>query len=311
MSGCICAGHAPAALPIPYAARMKELVDAFWRAAAYCLHPRVILWSLLPLAFALVLVLGLGWFYWESSVAGVRDMLEQWSLLVSLLQWLDAMGGGGFRAVLAPLIVVALAVPLIVVAALLLVAWLMTPALVRLVATRRFGTLQRKRGAAWCAAAALVDSVARWWRCLLLVLSLPLWFMPPLVLILPPLIWGWLTYRVMSFDVLAEHASTDERRQLLREHRWPLLAIGVVSGYLGAAPSLLWAAERRHAGLCAAAGAGVDLALHAGVRVRGAVVRAFRAGRAATLARWRRIDAACLTPALLATLGSLHRQRNA
>jgi hypothetical protein len=219
---------------------MKELVDAFWRATAYCLHPRVILWSLLPLALALVLVLSLGWFYWESSVAGVRDMLEQWSLLVSLLQWLDAMGGGGFRAVLAPLIVVALAVPLIVVAALLLVAWLMTPALVRLVATRRFGTLQRKRGASWFAAAAWSTGymvVAL----LLLLLSLPLWFIPPLVLILPPLIWGWLTYKVMSFDVLAEHASADERRQLMHEQHWPLLAIGVVSGYLGAAPSLLWA----------------------------------------------------------------------
>ena len=27
----------------------------------------------------------------------------------------------------------------------------------------------------------------------------------------------------------------------MREHRLPLLAIGVVAGYLGAAPSLLWA----------------------------------------------------------------------
>ena len=34
----------------------------------------------------------------------------------------------------------------------------------------------------------------------------------------------------------------DERRTILREQRWPLLAIGVVCGYLGAAPTLLWAA---------------------------------------------------------------------
>jgi hypothetical protein len=45
----------------------------------------------------------------------------------------------------------------------------------------------------------------------------------------------------MSFDVLAEHASKAERRRLLADHRWPLLAIGVIAGYLGAAPSLLWA----------------------------------------------------------------------
>jgi hypothetical protein len=64
---------------------------------------------------------------------------------------------------------------------------------------------------------------------------------PPLVLVLPPLIWGWLTYRVMSYDTLAEHAGADERRELLRRHRWPLLAMGVLAGYIGAAPSLLWA----------------------------------------------------------------------
>jgi hypothetical protein len=221
---------------------MKELADSFWRAVAYCLHPKVILLSLLPLLFAVAAVLGLGWFYWEIAVASVRATLEQWSLVVSFLAWLDSIGAGSFGTVLAPLIVVALAVPLIVVASLLLVAWLMTPALVNLVAARRFDTLQRKRGAGWFSAA-LWSVGYMLLALLLLVVSLPLWFIPPLVLVLPPLIWGWLTFKVMSFDVLAAHASADERRQLMREQHWPLLAIGLITGYLGAAPSLLWAAS--------------------------------------------------------------------
>ena len=219
---------------------MKDLLDSFWRAAAYCLHPKVILLSLLPLLFAVAAVLGLGWLYWEVAVAGVRTTLEQWSLWVSFIDWLGSIGAAGFGAVLAPLIVVAVAVPLIIIASLLLVAWLMTPALVNLVAARRFETLQRKRGAGWIGGA-LWSLGYTLLALLLLVLSLPLWFIPPLVLVLPPLIWGWLTYKVMSYDVLAAHASTDERRQLMREQHWPLLAIGVVAGYLGAAPSLLWA----------------------------------------------------------------------
>jgi len=225
---------------MPYAARMKELVDSFWRAAAYCLHPKVILLSLLPLLVSVAAVLGLGWFYWESAVAGVRASLEQWSLVLSFLHWLDSIGAGAFGAVLAPLIVVALAVPVIVVASLLLVAWLMTPSLVGLVAARRFPALERKHGGGWLSGA-LWSLGYMLFAALLLVLSLPLWFVPPLVLVLPPLIWGWLTYKVMSFDVLAEHASADERRQLMREQHWPLLAIGIITGYLGAAPSLLWA----------------------------------------------------------------------
>jgi hypothetical protein len=74
-----------------------------------------------------------------------------------------------------------------------------------------------------------------------MVVSLPLWLIPPLILVLPPLIWGWLTYRVMAFDALADHASGDERRRIFRGHRTWLLLMGVATGYLGAAPSIVWA----------------------------------------------------------------------
>ena len=215
-------------------------LDAFWRAMATCLHPRLMLWSLLPLLVAGGAVFVLGWAFWEPSVAGVRATLEQWSLLTTLFDWIDAIGAHGLRAVVAPMIVVALSVPVIVIASLLLVALLMTPAIVELVARRRFPQLQRQQGGSWwqgllwslaCTAAAL----------LALLMSIPLWFVPPLAVLLPPLIWGWLTYRVMVFDVLAQHASVAERRTLMRQHRSALLAIGVVCGLLGAAPSLLWA----------------------------------------------------------------------
>jgi len=221
---------------------MKELNDAFWRAVAYCLHPRVIGLSFLPLLIGLGLAIGLGWLYWESAVAAVRGTLESWAMVDAALKWVEAMAGPGFRSVLAPMIVVALAVPAVVVLSVLLVALLMVPAIVDLVAARRFPGLERLRGAG------IVASVAWSLLCtvlalLALVVTLPLWFIPPLVLVLPPLIWGWLTYRVMSFDALAEHASAAERRTLMHRHRWQLLGIGVVTGYLGAAPSLLWAAS--------------------------------------------------------------------
>jgi len=219
---------------------MSALLDAFWRAAAYCLHPRVIALSLLPLFIAAALSVGLGYFYWEAAVANVRATLEAWSLVATLLQWLDTVGAGGMRSVLAPLVVVALAVPVIVVLSLLLVALLMTPSLVNLVAARRFASLERRHGAALWQGAIWSASCAVW-ALVMLIISIPLWFVPPLVLVVPPLIWGWLTYRVMSFDVLAEHASSQERREIMREHRWPLLGIGVITGYLGAAPSMLWA----------------------------------------------------------------------
>ncbi len=219
---------------------MRNVFDAFWRAVAYCLHPRMMLWSLLPLLLAGSTMGLLGWAYWESAIAAVRGALEQWSLVAAMLQWLDAVGAAQLRTLMAPMIVVALMVPLVVIASLLLVAVFMAPAVVGLVAARRFPQLERRHGAAWWQG--LLWSLACTLAALLaLAFSVPLWLVPPLVLVLPPLIWGWLTYRVLGFDVLAAHASPAERRLILRGHRWPLLAMGVACGYLGAVPSLLWA----------------------------------------------------------------------
>lgn len=220
---------------------MSPVVDAFWRAAAYCVHPRVIVWSVLPLAASALVVLGLGWLYWEPGIDALRNVLDGWEGVRVAKQWLRDVGGGGLVRVLEPLILVALAVPVVVVLSLFWVAVLMTPALSRLVVKRRFAGMSVAPQNRWLATLAwsLGHTVV---ALLLLVASLPLWLIPPLFLVLPPLIWGWLTYRVMLFDVLADHATVAERKQILREHRWPLFGMGVVSGYLGAAPSFIWAA---------------------------------------------------------------------
>jgi len=224
--------------PLPNAA--TQVLDAGWRAAAYCLHPRVIGWSLLPLLVAAGLSFGLMWFLWEPAVNAVRAQMESWMLVDALLRWLDGVGASGLRTVLGPLIVMALALPLVMALSLLLVAALMTPALTRLVAERRFaGLAKRQGGSFWAGLLWSLGSTAL--ALLAMLVSMPFWLVPPVVLVLPPLIWGWLTYRVFAYDVLADHASAEERRELLRRQRWPLLAIGVVSGYLGAAPSLIFA----------------------------------------------------------------------
>lgn len=219
---------------------MRLLLDSFWRAAAYCLHPRVIALSVLPLVLMAGLAFGVGYFFWEPAVSGVREALTSWQLVAALIGWLEGLGLSNLKSVLAPLVVVFVSTPVIVVLSLLMVAALMTPSMLSLVGERRFPLLERKRGGSFLGSlfgalwATLVAMIA-------LLVSIPLWFVPPLVLILPPLIWGWLTYRVMTYDVLADHASREERRELVKRHRSSLLGMGVLTGYLGAAPSLVWA----------------------------------------------------------------------
>ncbi len=219
---------------------MRLLLDSFWRAVAYCLHPRVIVLSVAPLVLMAALAAGLGYFYWDPAVAWMREALDAWPILSSLWGWIERAGASDVKAVLAPLAVVFAATPVIVVLSLLIVSGLMAPALTRLVGQRRFPSLEEKKGASFILS--VFRSLGMTVLALLaLIVSVPLWLVPPLVLVLPPLIWGWLTYQVMSFDALAEHASAEERKTLLRAHRWPLFGIGILCGLLGAAPSVVWA----------------------------------------------------------------------
>jgi hypothetical protein len=166
--------------------------------------------------------------------------LQSADLLQAFLNWLGVLGLDALRTAFAPLLLVVLITPLVVVLCLLLVSLFMTPAMVGLVAERRFPTLLRLHGASfWASLASSLGATAL--ALLALVLTLPLWWVPPFVLVLPPLIWGWLTYRVFAFDALADHATAEERHALLSRHRGALWTMGVITGYLGAAPSLLWA----------------------------------------------------------------------
>ena len=219
---------------------MTLLLDSLWRAVAYCLHPRVMALSILPVVIMGALSLALGYFYWEDALAAVRASLESYELVNAMAHWLEAMGLGSLQRVLAPALLVFFAIPAIVILTLLFVALFMTPRMLALVARRRFPQLARKQGGS------LAGGIARslglsLLAMMALVATVPLWLVPPLVLVLPPLIWGWLTYRVMSYDALADHASREEREAIFQAHRLPLLGMGVLSGFLGAAPSLLWA----------------------------------------------------------------------
>ncbi len=219
---------------------MRLFLDSFWRALAYCLMPRVMVLSLLPLAMLLLLSVSWGYFYWTPTQDWLRDMLTSWQVLQSMMDWLQAQGAADLQAVMVQLVVIFAITPVLVVISLLAVSLMMTPALVDLVVHRRFAHLALKHGGStvtslvWTISSTLAAMLA-------MVISLPLWAVPPLMFIVPPLIWGWLSYRVMVYDALVQHASREERLAIGRKHRAWLLLIGVLTGYLGALPSLVWA----------------------------------------------------------------------
>ncbi len=216
------------------------MLESGLRALMYCLHPRVIYLSLLPLLLAGVTLACLSYWGWEAGEAGVRNLLESWDLTQTMFSWMDRVGLSMFHLAMARVLLLLLVVPLVIVACLLLVGAFLTPAIVALIRRGRFASLQSTystpwwRSLLWSLGATVVALVA-------FVLSLPLWWIPFLAIVLPPLTWGWLTYRVMAYDTLADLATPAERDALLKGHRRTLLVMGVVCGYLGAAPTALWA----------------------------------------------------------------------
>jgi hypothetical protein len=221
---------------------MNDLLRSFGRALASALHPRMLWLTFVPF-FAATLGWGLLlWFFWQTLIGATRTWLDGWRFTNTLYRLFDGFGFTALHAALAPFVVVALAIPLIVVTILLLIATLAMPGVIRHLTARQFAGLEMRRGGTWYGS--LAHTLWTTLLCLvLMIVTLPLWLIPPFFALIPPLLWGWLTYRVMTYDALALHASRDERRALVRRHRLPLLAIGVASGLLGSLPTLLWASS--------------------------------------------------------------------
>ena len=218
---------------------MIKILDAFWRAFAYALTPRVLVLTLMPLFVLVALVMTLAYFYLASAQAWVVQALQTWPWLEAGFTWMAGMGFAALQTVLGTLVIAFAVTPLLVVLSLLTVSLLLSTPLLDGVARRRFPHLQRLKGGSltgslWFMLKSTLVAL------LVLALTLPLWWIPPFMYLLPPMVWGWLTYRVMAYDALAQHASVEEREQVFEQYRWPLWTMGIITGFMGAAPGLIW-----------------------------------------------------------------------
>jgi hypothetical protein len=220
---------------------LQQVLKSFGFALVGTMHPRMLWLSLRPFLIVSVLWGCLIWLTWTPALELLSIFLTT-SIFTSWIQ--DGLIWAGFenaRAWIAPLFFVMLIIPLITISLLVFIAFSTVPTIVNIVAKQAaYQDLDYKRGGGFFGS--MVYTLWSALICLALVLlTLPVWWVPPLVAVLPPLLWGWLTMRLMSYDVLANHASSEERDVLLEKYRWPLLTMGIASGMLGAVPTFFWA----------------------------------------------------------------------
>ncbi|QDZ28539.1 EI24 domain-containing protein [Noviherbaspirillum sp. UKPF54] len=218
---------------------MRAVLVSFVRALLSQLHLRMLLLTVLPFVVSVAVWGVLLWLGLQPAIDWLQTYFTENDAFGAAGQVLGWFGLGTLKTVLVPLIAMWVLLPLMILTALVFVGTMVMPIIARHVASRHHPQLERRKGGSvwgsvWVALSSFVVFVALW------LVTLPLSLFPPLALIVHPVLWGWLTYRVMAYDALADHASAQEYREIVRIHRWPLLAIGAITGALGAAPSLLW-----------------------------------------------------------------------
>ncbi len=218
---------------------MRAVLNAYGRALAAQLSARMLLLSALPLLLSVALWGALLYFGFQPLIDYVQSLFEQYGGYKASGGLLSSLGLGMLKTIAVPLVAMLLLLPLMILTSLLVMGLVAMPAIGRHVGTRQFADLEKKQGGSMLGSLGInLGSVLLF--ALLWLLTLPLYFFPPLALAAQVALWGWVTSRVMSYDALAAHASVDERLAITRRHYWPLLAIGMVSGAAGALPGIVW-----------------------------------------------------------------------
>lgn len=218
---------------------MRAVLTAYGRALASQFSGRIVLLSLAPFLLSVALWGALLYAGLQPLIDYVQALFTDHNGFTASAGLLGMLGLGVLKTVAVPLVAMLLLLPLMILTSLLFMGIAAMPAIGRHVGARQFAALEMKQGGSVLGSVGLsLGSVLLFM--LLWILTLPLYFFPPLALAAQVALWGWLTARVMSYDALAAHASVEERRAITHRHRWPLLAIGMVSGAAGALPGIVW-----------------------------------------------------------------------
>jgi len=188
------------------------------------LHPRMLWLMVWPVLVAIGLWGVALFFMWAQLVLWLAERIRAGIAYATFwVEW-DSTDVALFAA---KLLVLIMLVPLVQFTALLILGIFGMPSMVEHVAARRFQGLARRRGGNF-AGSVVNSSVAVAGLIGLGLLSLPLWFFPPLWPAIPLLIFGWVNQRVLRYDALAEHASEAEMTRIFREQRFTMYLLGVI-----------------------------------------------------------------------------------
>jgi len=212
---------------------MSPIFTALSRAFADFWQPRMLALALLPPLAALGVWIGLAWAFSGDWARMVSD----WIANTAWLGWVRDWGLASIFIWASGLLAAALALPLMLITAVLVTDIVAMPVIVPFVAERHHPRLEKRRGGTIAGsvgnALIAVTVFAALWAA-----SLPLWFTGIGALVLPPLLSAFFNQRMFRYDALAEHASPEEYARIIAVCRGDLFLLGLLLSLLLYVPLL-------------------------------------------------------------------------
>ncbi|MEO8331033.1 MAG: EI24 domain-containing protein [Gallionella sp.] len=211
---------------------MNQILDALAKAFRDLFQFRILWIVIWPVLAAMLLWLVLGVTFWDTFSGWIETGLGY----IGIQHWLDGLEPRWVANAIQAVVHIILFVPLVFVTALLITAFFVMPALIRLVAERDYPQLKRENGSSVIgnlgnAAVAVGIFIAIW------ALSLPLWMIGVGVLV-PFVAATYLNQRLFRYDALAEHASSVEMKVMFTEYQSSWWGLGLLTGLLQFVPLL-------------------------------------------------------------------------
>lgn len=219
------------------------MINSLGKSLLGVFHPKMLWLSFRPFLITSIVWAFIFFWLWEPALESIRLWITESSMASWLQNSISFNAVGHARALLAPLILVMLLIPVITITLLVLISLTSIPGVVKHLSRQQaYQNLFEARGGNFLSS--LLYAFLSVMICLFFIaVTFPIWWIPPVMAVLPPLLWGWLTMRLMSYDVLARHASADERYVLMKKHRGVLLLMGIAVGLLGIIPTFFWASS--------------------------------------------------------------------
>ena len=202
------------------------VLSAFARALRDLAQPRVLAVLFLPMLGSIVLWWVLGWFFWDTWTEWFRATIDG----TFVGRWFLTHGASWASVSLSVVFVLALLLPAIFITAMVITELFAMPVIVALVGSSYPELARRKGGTLGGSLANATVAIAVF--ALLWLITLPLWLTGIGALVLPALNSAYLNQRLFRYDALAEHASGEEYRDIVRRAKGRLYTLGLLLALL-------------------------------------------------------------------------------